>query len=116
MVNEVPIDSPTADYRSLLESERADLLDKLKEIGSGPEGGLSYDSNFADSSQVTAEKGEVETLAAELRDALEGVEDALRKLSAGTYGRCEGCHEPIDPLRLEAKPAARFCMSCASRR
>ncbi len=116
MVNEVPTDAPAADYRSLLEHERAELLDKLREIGRGPEGGLSYDSNVADSSQVTAEKGEVETLAAELQGTLEGVENALAKLDAGAYGRCEGCGEPIDPLRLEAKPAARFCINCASRR
>jgi DnaK suppressor protein len=102
------------DYRALLEEERKDLLAKLEELGMG-RGRLNYDPNFADSSQVTAERGEAEVLAVELREDLEEVEDALTKLENGTYGVCEDCRQPIDPLRLEAKPAARYCINCASK-
>jgi RNA polymerase-binding transcription factor DksA len=109
-------DAPTVDYRALLEEERSQLRDKLAELGSGDGGGLSYDANFADSSQVTAERGEAETLALQLRDALTEVELALDKLGAGTYGSCESCGKPIAPARLEAKPAARTCIDCASKR
>jgi len=76
---------------------------------------LTYDSNFADSSQVTAERGEVEALAGQLRETLSGVERALGKLTSGNYGVCEECGRPIDPLRLEAKPAARYCINCAAK-
>ena len=110
----MPSDASTVDYRALLEEERSDLLTKLEELGLGA-GGLTYDSNFADSSQVTAERGEVEALGAKLRETLDEVEEALAKLSAGTYGVCEDCGQPIDPLRLEAKPAARHCINCASK-
>lgn len=109
-------DAPTVDYRALLEEERAQLRDKLAELGFGDGGSLSYDANFADSSQVTAERGEAETLALQLRDALTEVELALDKLGAGTYGLCESCGKPIAPARLEAKPAARTCIDCASKR
>jgi RNA polymerase-binding transcription factor len=109
----VPNDAPTVDYRALLEEEKRDLTAKLEELGQG-EVGLIYDSNFADSSQVTAERGEVEVLAVQLRETLSGVEMALGKLTGGDYGVCEDCHQPIDPLRLEAKPAARYCISCAA--
>jgi len=110
----VPSDAPTIDHRALLEEERQDLLAKLEELGlSGA--GLTYDSNFADSSQVTAERGEVEALGATLRETLDQVERALDKLSSGTYGACDDCGQPIDPLRLEAKPAARYCINCASK-
>ena len=51
------------DFAELLEHERADLVAQLAEIGFGDAGGLTYDSNFADSSQVTAERGEAEALA-----------------------------------------------------
>jgi RNA polymerase-binding transcription factor DksA len=44
------------------------------------------------------------------------VELALDKLGAGTYGSCESCGKPIAPARLEAKPAARTCIDCASKR
>jgi len=107
-------DAPTVDYRALLEEERTDLQAKLAELGVGGVG-LTYDSNFADSSQVTAERGEVEALAVKLRDALDEVEAALGKLGDGTYGACEDCGRPIDADRLEAKPAARLCIDCAAK-
>jgi RNA polymerase-binding transcription factor DksA len=79
-------------------------------------GDLSFDANFADSSQVTAERGEVEALAGSLRDSLGDVQAALVKLDTEGFGICEGCGQSIAPDRLEAKPAARLCMECASRR
>ncbi|MDP9388933.1 MAG: TraR/DksA C4-type zinc finger protein [Actinomycetota bacterium] len=108
-------DAPSVDPRLALEHEREELRHKLAELGFG-DGGLTYDANFADSSQVTAERGEAEALAASLRETLEEVEHALAKLDAGTYGVCEGCGQPINAARLEAMPAARSCISCASRR
>ena len=109
-------DAPSVDPRTLLQHERDTLLSQLGELGFGDAGGLHYDSNFADSSQVTAERGEAEALAASLRETLGEVEHALEKLEGGTYGVCEGCGQPINPARLEAKPAARMCMACASKR
>jgi len=110
----VPNDAPTVDYRALLEEEQRDLRAKLEELGQGADS-LTYDSNFADSSQVTAERGEVDALSGQLRETLSGVEMALGKLTGGGYGDCEDCHQAIDPLRLEAKPSARYCMSCAAK-
>jgi DnaK suppressor protein len=71
------------------------------------------DDNFADLGQVAAEQGENQALAAQLRQELAEVDRALTKLDAGTYGRCETCGEPIAPARLEAMPAARFCINHA---
>ncbi|MGH8981340.1 MAG: TraR/DksA family transcriptional regulator [Acidimicrobiales bacterium] len=104
----------SVDYRALLAAERADLRAQLAELGFGEEGGLKYDSNFADTSQVTAERGEAEVLAGKLRDALTQVEAAIDRLEHGTYGACERCGEPIAPARLEAKPAARRCIACVN--
>ena len=109
-------DAPTIDFRVILLEERAGLLAKLAELGFGEQGGLSYDPNFADSSQVTAERGEAEALATPLREALAEVERALEKLDKGTYGTCENCGQRIADARLEAMPATRFCINCASKR
>ena len=109
-------DTTLADLRTSLEEERANLILRLAELGHGDADSLSFDQNFADSSQVTAERGEVEVLLGSLRDSLAEVEDALVKFDNGTFGVCERCHEPIAPARLEAKPGARLCMNCASRR
>ncbi len=107
-------DDAAVDYRALLEAERSSLRAQLAELGYGEEGGLEYDSNFADTSQVTAERGEAEALATQLREALADVEKALGKLEKGSYGTCERCGKPISPARLEAKPASAYCIECAS--
>jgi DnaK suppressor protein len=101
--------------RARLLGERDRIRDQLKELGVGGNGSLSFDEGFADSSQVTAERGEIEALAGTLTDTLNDVEDALKKLDAGTYGRCESCGGQISEARLEAMPAARLCIECASK-
>ena len=95
----------------MLEAERESLRAELSELGD-----LDYDANFADTSQVTAERGEAEALANSLRESLDEVEHALAKLDDGTYGKCEECGEDIAPARLEAMPAARYCITHASTR
>jgi len=97
----------------VLKTERERLLAQLDELGFGPNGSLTYDTNFADSSQVTAERGEADRLAADLQESLDDVDDALRRLDAGTYGLCERCGQPISEARLEAMPTARRCLDCA---
>ncbi len=111
----MPSDAPPIDYRQLLETEQRQLLAELAELGFGEGGGLTYDPNFADSSQVTAERGEAEALAGQLQESLREVARALDRLADGSYGRCEVCGEEINPARLEAMPATRFCIKHANR-
>ncbi|MEO6121291.1 MAG: TraR/DksA C4-type zinc finger protein [Acidimicrobiales bacterium] len=108
-------DAVSIDLRALLTRDQQALSAQLVELGVGSIGS-TYDPNFADSSQVTAERGEAEALAASLREALDEVEKALARLDDGTYGICESCQQPIAPARLEAKPEAQFCITCASKR
>jgi DnaK suppressor protein len=107
-------DALLADLRASLEAERAALRQQLADLGVGGSREM-YDANFADSSQVTAERGEVEALAGTLTERLGEVELALRKFDEGTFGVCESCGNPIAPARLEAIPAARYCIDCASK-
>ena len=112
----MPSDATQADLRVSLEEEQVSLRQQLAELGYGDNGGLAYDQNFADSSQVTAERGEAEALAKSLKETLTEVEHALAKFGSGAYGVCESCGQQIAPARLEAKPAARTCINCASKR
>ena len=109
-------DAALADQRAALEEERVTLSQRLAELGFGGSGSLTFDQNFADSSQVTAGRGGAGALAASLREALGEVERALVKLDQGGYAMCEACAKPINPARLEAMPAARLCIDCASQR
>ena len=101
--------------RAHLEQERDRLRAKLGEMGFGESGALTFDDGFADSSQVTAERSEIEAVTASLTETLRETEDALAKMDAGTYGQCESCAGDIGEPRLEAMPSARFCMACASK-
>lgn len=105
-----------ASLRAQLEAERDRIRDQLAQYGYGDPGSLSFDGGFADSGQVTAERGEVEALVGSLLETLREVEHALAKFEEGTYGKCEVCGSDIAPARLEAKPAARSCIECASKR
>lgn len=103
--------------RAQLTEEREHLLTQLEHMGRAPgTRGLDFDEGFADSGQVTAERGEVDALAGSLLENLRDVEDALAKMDGGTYGACESCGQEIAPARLEAMPSARLCISCASNR
>ena len=116
MPSETPTDAPAIDYRNLLEIEQANLKGELSELGfDDGKTGLEYDANFADTSQVTAERGEAEALAGKLKDTLEEVHAAIGRLDDGTYGSCEACGVAISPARLEAMPASRFCIDHANR-
>jgi DnaK suppressor protein len=50
------------------------------------------------------------------RRALADTEEALARLSAGTYGRCESCAGAIAAGRLAVTPEARYCARCAQDR
>ncbi|MHB1533654.1 MAG: TraR/DksA family transcriptional regulator [Acidimicrobiales bacterium] len=107
-------DAAMQSFRSALEAERDSLRNQLAEFG--PATGQDYDSNFADTSQVTAERGEAEALVGQLTEALREVEHALEKLDGDRFGLCERCQQAISPARLEARPEARLCISCAGAR
>ena len=102
--------------RDQLQEERARVREQLSRLGHGDDANLDFDENFADSGQVTAERGEVEALSGQLSETLTDIEDALVKFDQGTYGECESCHRQIPEVRLEAMPAARLCIECASQR
>jgi RNA polymerase-binding transcription factor DksA len=116
MPSDAPTDAPATDVRNLLELEQAQLEAELSELGfAGGRTGLEYDANFADTSQVTAERGEAEALAGQLKESLEEVHAAITRLDDGSYGVCEVCGVAINPARLEAMPATRFCINHANR-
>ena len=43
---------------------------------------------------------------------LAAVEKALERIRGGSYGVCEGCSNPIPPVRLQALPYATSCIEC----
>ena len=48
-------------------------------------------------------------------DVLKLIEEALKRLVNGEYGKCQECGEPISEGRLKIRPYAVFCVKCKTR-
>jgi len=46
------------------------------------------------------------------RQLLDSIDQALKRIQQGEYGKCVNCDEPILEKRLEAVPWARHCIRC----
>ena len=68
----------------------------------GDAGSDAYDRDFAVS------------LLTQEQDALYEIEEALKRMDAGTYGICEVSGKPIAHVRLQAIPFARCTVECQS--
>lgn len=106
--------------RQALESERLRLESALEGIREGGDVGegtgaaveeLSVvDQHPADVATETLDKEVGHALLDQVRSDLDDVDRALARLQEGTYGLCEACGQPIGDDRLEAVPAARYCL------
>lgn len=54
----------------------------------------------------------VEDPLTEARQALTALEDGMRRLDDGSYGRCASCGAPIGYAALLADPLAAACVKC----
>jgi len=50
------------------------------------------------------------------RETLQRIDEALRKLAEGTYGKCEECGEDISEERLKVLPSATCCRDCQEKK
>ena len=75
----------------------------------------SDDEHDPEGHTIAYERSQTGALLLRVRQRLTDIDAALARIDAGTYGTCESCGEPISPGRLEARPTARTCISCAGR-
>jgi RNA polymerase-binding transcription factor DksA len=94
---------------SSLEHEWHDIVDASTSAATD-------DEHDPEGATIAFERAQIETLIAQGRQQLLELEDALARLERGGYGICEDCGQPIAPERLEVRPTARTCISCAARR
>jgi len=101
------------DERARLEQVRNSVLEES--VGSESEGAAIVELSLVDQhpADVGTETFEREKQASILDLAerqLQDVDRAFTRLDDGTYGTCEACGAVIPVERLEARPAARFCL------
>jgi DnaK suppressor protein len=102
----------------LLEEERTRLqgirddLQRDEEEGAADTAGelSSFDQHPGDLGTETFEHEKNLSLLEQVEDELVEIEAAFQRLERGTYGTCQACGRPIGDERLEAMPAARFCV------
>jgi RNA polymerase-binding transcription factor DksA len=111
--------SATADAR--LQRDRARTVEQIKtlsravgEIIAAATGVATDDEHDPEGQTIAFERAQASALLAQARVRLDDIDAALARLRAGVYGRCEQCAENISPQRLDARPAARLCIRCAS--
>ncbi|MFG1653107.1 TraR/DksA family transcriptional regulator [Micromonospora sp. NPDC049275] len=89
------------DLRSLFEASRSSNAD---------------DEHDPEGSTIAFERAQLSAVLDAARRRLAELDEAVRRVDAGTYGVCERCSRPIPAERLAARPSARTCVACAGRR
>jgi DnaK suppressor protein len=79
------------------------LLKELRDQSSGDVVDFALDSV---QDEINSQLAEVESR------ELANIEVALEKMRDGSYGKCEGCNNPIPAVRLQALPYATYCITC----
>jgi RNA polymerase-binding transcription factor DksA len=103
---------------SELENVKKSLQDRLRTLGARI-GEIEDDLRSAPSADW--EEQAIETEGDEVLEGLENsalseaaqIQDALRRIDAGTYDECATCGEPIGAKRLKVLPYANQCIRCA---
>lgn len=85
------------------ESLRHDRADATADDEHDPEG-----------STLSGEWAQVDALARAARGERDEIRAARERVASGTFGVCEVCGRPIADARLEARPTARRCITCAA--
>ncbi len=108
----------TQKVRARLEAKRAELQHEIAELtfegaSSGQSGQGVEDTG--ETAQTFQEVQLDESILQNQRHLLTDVEEALRRLQDGTYGRCLTCGQLIPERRLEAIPWALRDVGCEER-
>jgi len=107
-------------YEKLLLKKREELAEQLKlrkdltDLTSKDAAGdlSSYSYHMADQGTDTMEREKAFMFASKSGRLLYHIDEALRRLRKGEFGKCQSCGKQIQKARLEAVPHARLCLEC----
>jgi DnaK suppressor protein len=110
------------DTRARLGAERQAAVDRLAGLDREFEGIVEAagsanadDEHDPEGATIAFERQHVAALLGQAREQLRQLDAALGRLDDGSYGLCSRCGRPIGAARLEARPAAETCITCAGR-
>lgn len=106
---------PYAEFKTLLQSQRKQLLAEVRERIAASGEGLAFvnQSKFTDDDAVADAAAEMD-VAMVIRESeeLSHIEAALARIADGSYGLCADCGDEIAQPRLKAYPMAARCIAC----
>jgi DnaK suppressor protein len=109
------------DLRSRLLGERKELGEQLTTIEdeafsasqSDLSGDVGLDDESADAGTATFEREKDLSIENNVRDLLDKIDRALKRIDEGTYGLCSVCGRPIEKARIKALPYVDLCIKDA---
>jgi len=105
--------------KTALTSERERLLHDLAQlrgelVDPGRDSGERLGAGSDDSVETLTNEFD-EGMEDDIQSSLDEVDEALKRITDGTYGICIDCGQPIPDKRLEALPASARCIECQSK-
>lgn len=96
-------------------AQRVELRRDLEEIFAAAADVATDDEHDPEGATIAYERSRTQALIDQADAHLSDVAFALGRLEAGSYGMCVECGTSIASARLQARPAIRTCINCASR-
>ncbi|MEX2289462.1 MAG: TraR/DksA family transcriptional regulator [Mycobacteriales bacterium] len=98
------------------DAQLRDLERQHAEIVAASRESNADDEHDPEGATIAFERQQVLALLESCRRTRTDILRALEVLDGDGYGSCERCGGPIGDARLQARPTARTCIDCASRR
>jgi len=98
---------------AMVDSMAGVAQDTLRARAEGSEAS-AFGMHQADAGSDAYDRDFALSLLSQEQDALYEIDEALKRIDLGTYGKCEMSGKPILRARLEAIPFARFTVECQS--
>ena len=98
---------------AMVDSMAGVAQDTLRSRAEGSEAS-AFGMHQADAGSDAYDRDFALSLLSQEQDALYEIDQALKRIELGTYGKCEMSGKPIPHARLEAIPFARFTVQCQS--
>jgi DnaK suppressor protein len=98
---------------AMVDSMAGVAQDTLRARAEGSEAS-AFGMHQADAGSDAYDRDFALSLLSQEQDALYEIDEALKRIELGTYGKCEMSGKPISHARLEAIPFARFTVECQS--
>jgi RNA polymerase-binding transcription factor DksA len=99
---------------SVVDSMAGVAQDTLRSRAEGSEAS-AFGMHQADAGSDAYDRDFALSLLSQEQDALYEIDEALKRIELGTYGKCEMSGKQIPRARLEAIPFARFTVECQSK-